>query len=881
VLEKLKDPGLNRTRYRNPDALAAQMDGYLGADVSVPLFDAFEKFTVSGLKAGTKNKYAAPEHPFFQDCEVLRDRAEALADQMEGKLLYLKTALFRYLRQELPKRKKIKNIQFYDDLLLNLKSALEKPGGPELRDHLRKRYRAALIDEFQDTDPIQYAIFRTVFGGGAAPLFLIGDPKQSIYSFRGADLFAYMKAARHCDHRYTLNRNWRSEPGLIDAVNAVFANPPKVPFLYEDIPFSGAVAAEVAERPCLTVDGRREAPFHLWYVGSDRLDAAGAKGNKQRTGDLIIGACAGEIARLLHLGAQGKARIGAEPLAAQHLAVLVRTHLEARLVRDALAALSVPCVLHSLGNLFDTHEAREMGRVLAAIEDSRSGGLIRAALATDMLGVKGEDLAVLAASENGTDPWMERFCDYRDRWERFGCMEMFRGFMTREKVRERLLAFPDGERRLTNVLHLMEVLHTESVAGRLAVPGLMKWLDRQMDPATLRLEEHELRLESDARAVRIVTIHKSKGLEYPVVFCPFNWGGSTLKEDAFAYHDPEADWRLNLVLAGGDPAMKALAEKERLAENIRLLYVTLTRARNRCCLVWGPFKDAGASALAYVLHPPAGGNGEVPDIVALTDSAFQGLSDADIRADLGGVAARSKGAIRVYDMPLPEETLLAPPPEQAEPMTCRAFKGALDTDRRIASFSYLIHDRTAAPVMLPLEEEAVLTELPDHDGQVERAAPLVGEEPAGILAFERGAQAGNLLHEILEKVDFADAAGDEAARIVEAGLKKYGYDLSWSETVFAMIQDVMNAPLHEKFGGLTLAAVKRERRVSEMGFYFPLKRLTREALQKLFREGGLSAAESFPQQMERLAFHPVRGFMKGFMDLVFHHDGRYFLCDWN
>jgi exodeoxyribonuclease V beta subunit len=883
VLEMFGDAGLKRNIYKNPENLIARMDGYLQSEAPFPLFDQFEKFTPAGLKAGTKKDATTPEHSFFLHCEAFAAQYRTLECQLEGRLLYLKTEIFRYLRQELIKRKQKRNIQFYDDLLIRLKDALDTDSGEDLRRNLRRRYRAVLVDEFQDTDPIQYAAFHQVFGDGNTPLFLIGDPKQSIYSFRGADLFAYMRAARHVDFRYTLKQNWRSEPALIEAVNALFSNPVHAPFVYDDIPFRGTVAADVSDRSCLKLDGMTAAPFHLWYLNAERLEAAGAKGSKARLADLIIEAVAGEIAGLLTLGRQGRAMIGVKPLREEDMAVLVRTNSEARLVHNALSSRGVPCVLHSMGNLFDTPEALEMQRLLSAVAQCRANDLIRAALTTDILAMTGEDLDVLDRVDEGWDEWNERFRGYNERWERYGFIEMFRHLISDAGIRERLLTFPDGERRLTNVLHLAEILHTQSAENSLGMTGLIKWLDRQMDPATLRLEEHELRLESDAKAVRIVTIHKSKGLEYPVVFCPFHWGGSKVKENAFTYHDPDADGQLNLHLDGKEAVQKNLAEKELLAENIRLLYVALTRAKSRCYLVWGPFKEAGTSALAYILHPPEMANGILPDAVAEMESRFAALSEADIRGDLDRIAERSGGAVAVYDAPEPQGAAYIPPEDMADHLSCRTFPGVKNRDRRIASFSYLLQDRTAPTALGPEEQEekdAFLPDLPDHDENPIVNAALTTVEPAGIFAFPRGAAAGSMLHDVLEKVDFTDPSGEQTGRLVSEALIRYGFEPAWREAICPMVEHVVLTPLPGAFDGLTLSAVKKESRVSEMGFYFPLNRLTNEGLQVIFAESGLSDHRAFPHQMDRLAFQPVQGFMKGFMDLVFCHDGRFFLVDW-
>jgi exodeoxyribonuclease V beta subunit len=511
-----------------------------------------------------------------------------------------------------------------------------------------------------------------------------------------------------------------------------------------------------------------------------------------------------------------------------------------------------------------------MERVLAAVADPHSEGLIRTALSTDMLGLNGETLESLRRSESDLEKWLTRFRDNNTLWERNGFIGMFRYFLAREKVRERLLAFPDGERRLTNILHLMEVLHTESIERKLGISGTVKWLTCQRDPAALRREEHELRLESDDRAVRIVTIHKSKGLEYPIVFCPFNWGHSKTRKQEFTYHNPEDDWRLNLVLDPDAVSGKTLAERENLAENIRLLYVSVTRAKNRCYLVWGPFKDAGTSSLAYVLHTP---HGDPPSIVDATEEKFLTLSNEDITGDLVRIATKAEGAISLYDMPDQTKVTLSPAAEPAGTLTCRTFSGIVDRDRRIASFSSLRSERAALRALPPDD----LSNLPDRDGGTMVTEMPYQKEPAGIFAFPKGAKAGNCLHDILEHVDFTAPDSPETQNLVAVKLRDHGFDLKWQEAVLRMINSVVTTPLDPAVHGLALSAISTENRLSEIEFTFPLNRLTPDTLRNIFKERDIWTPASFPERIGKLTFQPVRGYMKGFMDLVFLYEGRFFL----
>ncbi|HOG08018.1 MAG: exodeoxyribonuclease V subunit beta [Syntrophales bacterium] len=871
----LRDPGLKRNIYRNPDALLAEMDAYTAARRTWPPFDGFDRFTATAIEQGTRKGCTPPEHPFFAACETLRERAAAWTEQADRHLLFLKAELFRTVRAELRQRKRRRNIQCFDDLLLDLREALAGPGGSALAEKLRARYRAAVIDEFQDTDPIQYAIFETVFGHGDATLFLIGDPKQSIYSFRGADLFTYLRASHDVRRRHTLRHNWRSEPALIEAVNAVFRHPDGAPFLYDAIPFAEAIAGDVPERAVLTVDGRPSPPFRLWFLDGVRLEAAGAAKNQDRAADLIIRSVAAEISRLLDPRKGPRTTIGDAPLVAGDIAVLVRTNREARRVREALRTLGIPAVLHSTGNLFDTREAIEIERVLGALAAPRDEGRIRIALATDLMGLNGEALHALSGDETAWEDRLARFRAYHALWDERGFIPMFRRFLAAENVRERLLAFPDGERRLTNVLHLAEVLHAEAVSGRQGMAGLVQWLARQRDPVTPRLEEHELRLESDARAVNIVTIHKSKGLEYPVVFCPFHWRGTKLRQGEFLFHDPADDWRPTLVLTSDAGTGRDLALRETLAEDIRLLYVALTRARHRCYLVWGPFKDAGASALAYILHPTAG---ETGDGTAATEAGATGLDGNALRRELEALAASVPGAIALEEMPPPDAAPRAASPEAETALTCRTFTGLPDRDRPIASFSSLVADRALRP-----ESPAEIgdpADLPDRDGEAGTTTPLPAEKPSGVFALPRGTKTGNLLHEILEEIDFTAASGPAAERLFADKLAAYGFDPACRETVARTIRLALDTPLDPDLDGLTLSTVGRTDRLSELGFYVPLNRLTPDRLERLLAETGIAPTSGFPEGIGRLRFQPVRGFMRGYMDLVFRRAGRVYLVDW-
>ena len=832
------------------------------------LFPAFRKFCRTELVTGMRNGFDPPKHRFFDCCEDLYRASQDLESVFAQRLLGLKVKLFKEVGEDLSKKKIERNVQSFDDLLLKIHGALEGRGGKELAIVIRRKYRAALIDEFQDTDPVQYAIFQSIFGKGGSILFLVGDPKQSIYGFRGADIFAYMEAVDKVDVRHTLTENWRSDPELIKSINALFGNV-KPAFVYEKILFEPAKAAKGGETKPLTIQGKRE-PFTLWFVDAEKW--AGGEGviNKGVAQARLPGLVADEITRLLNLGKEGKALLGDERLRANDIAVLVRQNREALLVQRALSERKVPSVLYGTENLFDSHEALEMKRFLAAVAEPNAESLIKAALTTDMLGIAGEELERLTLDEARWESWLVRFRKFHDLWQDQGFFRMLRSFLKEEKVLTRLIAFADGERRNTNLLHLMEVLHQASMERKLNMTGLLKWLSEQRDRNAPRSDEHQLRLESDENAVKLVTIHKSKGLEYPIVFCPFSWDGVRSVKDGgpLLFHNPQKRMEVLFDLGSVDrETHKATAEKEELAENLRLLYVALTRARCRAYLVWGRFRDAETSAPAYLLHCPPGKDSD--NLVEVLAENFKGLTNQELLSKAKSVMKRAAATVEVIKKREAGASRFSPLPEQMQINPPKHFAGRIDRQWKISSFSALVSDRLHG-------EEGT-----DYD-----AVPLSGpedplgmlEEPAGIFAFPKGAKTGTFLHEVFEHLDFCNAIGPSREELVKEKLAQYGYDLSWLEIVCDMVDKVLRVPLDAEEPDFCFSRVRMEDRLNELEFYFPLKFLAPVTVGRILARG--DPQQVVPEKMERLSFSPLRGFMKGFMDMVFRFEDRYYLVDW-
>ena len=912
--------------YNDDESMADafyQLDSCLGAPEFAPsALASLQSFRKSALaqKVSRKAKLPPPQHPFFDLCDELA-RAE------EHYVIGVKLGALQYVRQELPRRKDELKVLFFDDLLTRLHRTLTGSSGPALAALLRRQYVAALIDEFQDTDPLQYDIFARVFTGPENHLFLIGDPKQAIYGFRGADIFTYLKARQHSNQAYTLKENWRSEAGLVCSVNTLFSTPVR-PFVFPGIEFHPVDAKGEADKQSLKVEGQASPPFQIWF-----WRRAGADINKGDADKLLPSVVATEIVALLN----GHAALGNRKLLPEDVAVLVPENRQAQLVQDALSLRNVPSVLYTSASLFGSREVVETQRVLAAIADPTRESQLKAALGSDLLGFTGSRIEAVVKEETEWQQILARFRDYLDLWLQRGFIQMFRSFMQREQVRPRLLSFPDGERRLTNLLHLSEVLHRASTENRLGISGLLKWISEQQKPGDHVAEEHQLRLETDEKAVKLVTIHKSKGLEYPVVFCPFSWKGANIEhggEEQVFFHEHD-DGNLVRDLGSTDyDDHRQQARVERLAENVRLLYVALTRAKHRCYFVWGAFRDAATSAPAWLLQPPPVPD---PDPVAAQEEHFPQLDDNQLLAGLTKLAAASVGRdaqpnIAVCDLPAATDTAFAAPfpmppatlspsdgekdgvrgptpfpgsppipaAESAGPtLDYRRFSCVIARDWRISSFTSLTANQGE--------------ELPDHDAL---GAGAPGEALAsGIFTFPGGAKPGTCLHKILEKLEFTQWNQPAAAALVREQLHSHGLPVAeFTNILVEMLGKVMTAPLDPNIPNLTLDRITAAQRLHELEFYFPLQRISPDMIRTLLQEHPLPAASSAlgaqsialqdevsamtgraklsapgaPARRDEPAspepggfsFAPVQGMLKGFIDLVFEFEGRYYLVDW-
>ncbi|UCD88595.1 MAG: UvrD-helicase domain-containing protein, partial [Desulfobacterales bacterium] len=748
----------------------------------------------------------------------------------------------------------------------------DRKGSDALEAVIRQKYKAALVDEFQDTDTLQYDIFTKLFPSKQSILFMIGDPKQAIYGFRGADIFSYLKAARHANSTYTLLENWRSTPGLISAVNTLFSHTHN-PFVFEQIRFDKGVSGKKTG----PVQKQNSASLTLWYVGNEKHTPSHKSVSKSDAESLIAKAVAGEISRLTapdrdqqHQRVSRRAKPG-------DIAILVRTNRQAQIIQKGLSSKQIPSVLYHTGNVFHTHEAMEIERILFSISEPNNEQRFRAALVTDAVGVVGKEIDLQTPEVSWWERRLINFKEYYRIWNQHGFIRMFRQFMTKEKVSERLLSFPDGERRLTNFLHLTEILHHTSLEKKTGMKGLLKWLSEQRSSRVPESEFHLLRLESDDEAVKIITMHRSKGLEYKIVFCPFAWGGSHINDSEIVFHNASQNKELTLDIGSNQMHQHvAYAQNERLAENLRLLYVALTRAIEHCYLVWGRMRSAESSALAYLFHfhLHAKDKQKSIDLVPSLSKTFLNKSDKDIYNDLQYLSKESEGAIEVVPMPLDSDIKEIAPPVKEEKISCRKFSGKIDSEWKISSYTYWVSQKIPE------------AEFPDRgrhrydEWNIHEPREDVVEE-TDIFSFPKGVRAGIFFHDLFEHLDFASSDPNHQRTLVEDKLKAYGFAARWQKPVRSMLSNVLSMPIKTaRKGKLTLNSIHREDRINEMEFYFPLNPITPRQLERIFHAHTDNDVTGFPERIESLAFPVSKGYMKGYIDLVFRHNGRYYILDW-
>jgi exodeoxyribonuclease V beta subunit len=752
----------------------------------------------------------------------------------------------------------------YDDLLIRLREALRHPEtGEGLSKRLLRNYPWALVDEFQDTDSIQYEIFDTIYpkekSGNDGGLMMIGDPKQAIYAFRGADVYTYFRAGNDGNpDRWSLNKNFRSTPKLIEAVNKLFGNEEIHPFVEEQITFFDSECGNPEAEQHYLVNNSPAVPFSF-------ILKPGLETNKSVPQKFAYSQTVFEVMELLN----GNTTIRDDeskqmrPLRPGDIAILVLSHYDASAIKNRLKDAGIGSVTYSQEKVFDTFEAKRLELVMNAVLNPADRIAVNNALLSGLFGRDLEKLNRIREDEQLRTELITELSDLTDTWKRHGFFAMFRKLLFREGRIDQLSRLRNSERILTNLHQLAELCAAEEINSNRDPHELYSWYVRQMvNPA--KSDEQQLLLESDQNLVKISTIHGSKGLEFPVVICPVLWSTSQKKAKFVVYHREGSD-RPVINIDQYETAERVAAENageiESIAEEVRKAYVAVTRAKYDCRVIWSTHDNSHRSGLAAALtgrNMVKDGSGRklkegddvfhetlIEDPVRELCEAHPGLFRLKILDNAGGASEEVQLSLPVPDVAPPE-----------------SYNGRmiLQPGKKIESFSSLAgHQQEAGE--------------PDHDQITEQYLSSMNrtEEQEGeisIFGFPRGATPGTAIHKLFEHPGFRfdTAENDDHSAIIEEVLDQYAISQKWSGVLQQMIRDTALAD----YGELKLSRVQEPEMLREMEFSFPADESDADKLMAIIRNGREGAARP----------NDVSLFLTGFIDLIVRQNGKYYILDY-
>ena len=772
-----------------------------------------------------------------------------------------------------------------NDLLLKLDEALQNPGGERLAQVIRQQFPVALVDEFQDTDPVQYRIFNTIYNV-AEPhpktgFFMIGDPKQAIYRFRGADIFTYLAAKQDtADRQYTLTHNYRSSADLVARVNRYFEHSEDVnkatgAFLFKDqendpIPFLPVQSGRAKDRIALLLDGEPVAAQQVWNLVTPSDDEA--KWDRAAV-------TANEIAYWLSLSQSGRALLdlgkGERAILPKDFAVLVNSGTQARQIRRALFELNVASVyLSDASDVFDTEEADDILRVMRAMAEPYNSYYLRIALGSRLMGMSLYDLDRLNHDEVFWDGFIEQFRGYHHHWLAFGVMATLQRFFKDQGVTGRYLDSANGERSITDLFHISELLQqaSETVQGQQA---LIHYLEQCITSDNAGEESRQQRLESDADLVQVVTVHKSKGLQYPIVMLPFlDYARPTKASDVpIEYHDREGGLRLTFT---PEPEEVELADFERLAEDVRKVYVAMTRA---ICAQWVGIEDPQGTK----------DNSEPPLVAAghvlLGRSNGSVLEQHKLLKDVFATAAPKLG--QAPYQPLAE----------AQPRPARRVSNLGIEPWWIASYSSISYGgKSESAFPQSTESELAIDEQSSDDDVILPTETTPKHADKLMHQLPRGSFMGTFLHGVIEWAaqhryetaqgqrlqGFSAAQADAAGRLkmLESRCRKRNLE-AYALGLADWLGDFLSTPFalsqltHTPSQSVRLMDLAPRQVNVELEFMLAANQVKTTQMDQWVRHYTWQGKER-----PMASFQQLQGMLKGFIDLVAEIDGQYFVIDW-
>jgi len=807
------------------------------------------------------------EHRFFELCQEYHDLISEIGQ--------ISTFLIQQLYASIGKRRESlsagSKTLTYDDLLQKVAETVTDPDhGKELASAINKKVPYALVDEFQDTDPVQYQIFDSIYpeSGDESGLMMIGDPKQAIYAFRGADIYTYLRARKQCKgEEYALQKNYRSSKELIEGVNTLFQGGHD-PFLEKEIPFIPSDSGVAEHSNGLLIHGEQPKPLRI------SLNNTFFK-NKNEPLSFSVGETVTQIVHLLNLSKDGKATIEERALKASDICVLVNNHKDAAVIKRALKRAGVGAVTYSRDKVFESFEAIRLNLALIAILEPLNSRRVRAALLNGFFGLSLSSIDRILGDESAFQGFVEELQSLNEIWHQSGFYPMFRALLYHNERLSNLAGLEFSERILTNLLQLADICSKAEAEGKLSPHALHSWFERQMaDPD--QDDEKTLLLESDQNLVKISTIHSSKGLEFPIVFVLTPWAGLSSsgrsnKSLFKIYNDRDRDRTVINIDQTDSEERRVAAERskfESLADEVRKFYVAVTRAKYQCYLCWSThssshFSGLGAAILGREMAIEL--IGESKSTISEKDRLnqdyfsqfFSGLTHAN--PDLVALDVKSEAQSDTKTLKYSLET--------DQTMNFRSYNGRkeLPVQKRLESFSSLVHHKSEPGA-------------PDYDQMVQSYADALVSDPApaherNIFTFPKGATAGSAIHKVFEHEHFdfsKDTVEGDEVWIGEV-LDQYRIDPDWSKVIRNMLNDASGAVIP----GLKLNEAGLNDQLREMEFHFGSSAVPADQLFKIIRNDGNRVDNGYDSSNRVGA-----GFLTGFIDLIVRQNGMFYILDY-
>ncbi|QCI17838.1 exodeoxyribonuclease V subunit beta [Buchnera aphidicola (Acyrthosiphon lactucae)] len=799
-------------------------------DYAIPL--SLKYFTKENIKKNTTNNICS-KYIIFEETEKILTKKFSLKNII---IIYA----IKKINEFLLKEKKKKSLIGFNDLLNILLKSVKKE--KYLRNLIRRKYPAVFIDEFQDTDIKQYKIFDRLYKKNKKTvLFLIGDPKQAIYSFRGADIFSYLYAKSKIKTYYYLDTNWRSSINMCKSINFLFSQH-KNPFIFNNISFTPILPSHKNSSMNFTINEIIQVPMRFFLQEKEEvhIDDYQVWISKQ---------CANEISFWLTSAKKGKAKIttknGERILKANDIAILVRNKKESNLIQNELKKLNIISIYSSeKTSIFQTFDAQELLWILESILEPENETLLRQSNSTHIFKKLSSIMKKKSINENSYF-LIEKLYEYQDIWEKIGIFYMIKTIILEYQINSNSIEINEHYIKNLNFLHIAELLQ-EQFQYFQKKTSLISWFQKKILQKTKPLHNEYIRSFNQNISVKIVTIHKSKGLEYPIVWIPFS---IDFKKSLLPIYHDKKNFKTYFDIKQTNESL-SIADEERLAEDIRFLYVALTRAIVHCSI---------GIACVIKKHKKNRNNSDIHKSgLGYTIQDGKSMNYKNLFNQLKKISMNNFIEIRHntenFELPIEKKIIYLI-------RKTNFLNEKIRNLWKITSFTQLNKENKLLTIN---KKETISEKSLIQNKKKNNKFPTIHN-------FPKGENTGLMIHEILKNLPFLNEKNYNWFSDI---LNKYNISLKWTEILISWIKNIINTPIGNK--KIILSKIEKKSCIRELEFFLPIKnKLYSTELNKI-----IQCIDPISILSPKLFFNPVKGILKGFIDLVFFWKKKYYILDY-